>query len=38
MIELINVSKRFKKYTVPFNSLKSFLLNYKKYKEENKKN
>ena len=37
MIELINVSKRFKKYTVPFNSLKSFLLNYKKYKEENKK-
>ena len=37
MIELTNVSKRFKKYTVPFNSLKSFLLNYKKYKEENKK-
>ena len=37
MIELVNVSKRFKKYTVPFNSLKSFLLNYKKYKEENKK-
>jgi ABC-type polysaccharide/polyol phosphate transport system, ATPase component len=37
MIELINVSKRFKKYTVPFNSFKSFLLNYKKYKEENKK-
>ena len=37
MIELVNVSKRFKKYVVPFNSLKSFLLNYKKYREENKK-
>ena len=35
MIELVNVSKRFKEYTVPFNSLKSFLLKYKKYKEEN---
>ena len=37
MIEIINVSKKYKKYVVPFNSLKSFFLNHKKYKEENKK-
>ena len=37
MIEINNVTKRYKKYVVPFNSLKSFVLNYKKYKEENKK-
>ena len=35
MIEIINVSKKYKKYVVPFNSLKSFFLNHKKYKEEN---
>ena len=34
MIEIINVSKKYKKYVVPFNSLKSFFLNHKKYKEE----
>ena len=37
MIEIIIVSKKYKKYVVPFNSLKSFFLNHKKYKEENKK-
>ena len=37
MIDIIDVSKKYKKYTVPFNSLKSFLLNHKKYIEENKK-
>lgn len=37
MIEIINVSKRYKKYTVPYNSLKSFLLNHKRYVEESKR-
>lgn len=37
MIDLIDVTKRYKKYTVPFNSLKSFMINRKKFTEENKK-
>lgn len=37
MIEIVNLSKSFKKYIVPFNSLKSFMINHKRYNEEQKK-
>lgn len=37
MIDIIDVTKVYKRYTVPFNTLKSFLINMKTYKRENDK-
>lgn len=37
MIYIDNVSKSFRRYTIPINSLKSFILHYHKYKSENNK-
>ena len=34
MIEINNISKKFKKYLVPFGSIKSTVLHYKEYKEQ----
>lgn len=37
MIYIDNVSKSFRRYTIPINSLKSFILHYHEYKSENNK-
>ena len=37
MINIEHLSKKYKKYVIPINTLKSFLINYKKYKEESNK-
>lgn len=37
MIEIRHLSKKYKKYVIPINTLKSFLINYKKYREESSK-
>lgn len=34
MIELSNVSKKFRRYTIPINSLKSFFLHYREYRKK----
>lgn len=35
MIELSDLSKRYKRYVIPLNTLKSFLINYRQFKREN---
>ena len=37
MIRISNLTKKYKKYVIPINTLKSFLINYKEYKEESRK-
>lgn len=37
MITISNLTKKYKKYIVPINTLKSFIINYKEYKRENRR-
>lgn len=37
MIKINGLTKRYRRYVIPINTLKSFLINYKKYHEENAK-